>query len=376
VNGRVSHCLDDAISFDLASRHMTATSSRRRLGALALCISVLALVGAACGGSSSSSSVPSGAVAKVGDTTIEQAQFDDLMASAKASYKTSKKKFPAVGSAEYATVRDQAVGELVQEAEIGIGAKDLKISVSDADVEKALTTIKKQYFTNTTTKKYDPKKYAAALKAQNTTDARVREQLRQKLLADKITANLTKGVTVTPAAIAAYYAKNTSQFKTPATRHVRHILVKTKALADQLYNQLKTSDKDFATLAKKYSTDKTSAVNGGDLKTIQKGATVPTFDAVAFSEKANVVSKPTKSTYGYHLIEALGPVTPASTRPLDKTLKASIQTQLVGTAKQKRITTWLAGIKKSLAKEIHYAKGYTPAATTSTGTTGTTTTTG
>ena len=102
------------------------------------------------------------------------------------------------------------------------------------------TTIKKQYFTDTKTKKYDPKKYAAALKAQNTTDARVREQLRQKLLADKITAKLTKGITVTPAAITAYYTKNKSQFAVPAQRHVRHILVKTKAQADKLYAQLKT----------------------------------------------------------------------------------------------------------------------------------------
>jgi foldase protein PrsA len=345
---------------------MTATSSRRRLGALALCISLLAVVASACGGSSSSSSssLPSGVVAKVGDVDIKQGQFDTMMSAAKASYKANKKKFPAVGSAEYTTVQQQAVTELVQEAEISIGAQDLKVGVTDADVEKALTTIKKQYFTDTKTKKFDPKKYAAALKAQNTTDARVRDQLKQKLLADKITAKLTKSITVTPAAIAAYYAKNKSQFAVPAQRHVRHILVKTKAQADKLYAQLKVSDKNFAALAKKFSTDTSSAVNGGDLKMIQKGQTVPTFDAVAFKEPANKVSEPVKSTYGYHLIEALGPVTPASTRKLDATLKASIKTQLIGTAKQKKISSWLNGVKSGLSKDIKYAKGYAPAATT------------
>lgn len=354
---------------------MTVTTSRRRLVALALSISVLALVGAACGGSSSSSSsdVPSGDVAKVGDVDIKQAQFDALIVSAKASYKQSKKKFPAVGSTEYTTLRGQAVDELVQEAEIGIGAKDLGITVTDGDVEKALNAIKKQYFTDAKTKKYDPKKYTAALKAQNTTDARVRDQLRQKLLADKITAKLTKGVTVTPAAIKAYYTKNQSQFKVPASRHVRHILVKTKALADKLYTQLKVSDKDFAKLAKKYSTDTTSAVNGGDLKTVSQGQTVPTFDAVAFKEKVGVVSPPVKSTYGYHLIEALGPIKPATTKKLDKTLEAQIKTQLVGTAKQKKISTWLANVKKENAKKITYAKGYAPVSTTTTSTSATST---
>jgi len=357
---------------------MTVTTSRRRLGALALCIFLIAVVASACGGGGSSSSkLPSGVVAKVGTTDIKQSQFDDMMKAAKQSYTANKKKFPAVGSAAYATVQQQAVTELVQEAEIAIGAQDLKIGVTDADVEKALTTIKNQYFTDTKTKKYDPKKYTAALKAQNTTDARVREQLKQKLLADKITAKLTKSVTVTPAAITAYYEKNKAQFAVPAQRHVRHILVKTKAQADKLYAQLKDSDKNFATLAKKYSTDKSSAVNGGDLKMIQKGQTVPTFDAVAFKEPAHVVSAPVKSTYGYHLIEALGPVTPASTRKLDATLKASIKTQLEGTAKQKKITDWLNGVKKGLSKEISYATGYAPAATTTTGTiTGSTTSTG
>jgi foldase protein PrsA len=352
---------------------MTVTTSRRRLGALALCVSVLALVGAACGGSSSSSSssnVPSGDVVKVGDVGIKQAQFDDLMVQAKASYKQSKKKFPAVGSAEYTTLRGQAVDELVQEAEIESGAKELGITVTDGDVEKSLNAIKKQYFTDAKTKKYDPKKYAAALKAQGTTDARVRDQLRQKDLATKVTAKLTAGVNVTPAAIASYYAKNKSQYKVPASRHVRHILVKTKALADKLYKQLKVSDKDFAKLAKKYSTDTTSAVNGGDLKTISQGQTVPTFDAVAFKEKVGVVSPPVKSSYGYHLIEALGPIKPATTKKLDKTLEATIKTQLIGTAKQAKITAWLANIKKEFAKKIVYAKGYAPAAaTTSTATT-------
>jgi foldase protein PrsA len=354
---------------------MTVTTSRRRLGALALCISLIAVVASACGGGGSSSSgLPSGVVAKVDSTDITQTQFNQLMSAAQASYKSNKKKFPAVGSAEYATLQQQAVTELVQEAEISIGAKDLNVSVTDADVEKALNTIKKQYFADAKTKKFDPKKYATALKAQNTTDARVRDQLKQKLLADKITAKLTKSITVAPAAISAYYTKNKSQFAVPAQRHVRHILVKTKAEADKLYKQLKVSDKDFAALAKKYSTDTTSAVNGGDLKMIQKGQTVPTFDAVAFKEPVDKVSAPVKSTFGYHLIEALGPVTPASTRKLDATLKASIKTQLIGTAKQKKISAWLNGVKSGLSKKISYAKGYAPTVTaTTTGTTGTTT---
>ena len=63
-----------------------------------------------------------------------------------------------------------------------------------------------------------------------------------------------------------------------------------------------------------------------------------------------------------------GTITPfhevASTRKLDATLKASIKTQLIGTAKQKKISSWLNGVKSGLSKKISYAKGYAPTATT------------
>ncbi len=362
---------------------MTVTSSRRRLGALVLCISVLALVGAACGGSSggsktnsnSSSTVPSGDVAKVGSVDVTQAQFNDLMATAKQSYKTSKKKFPAVGTAAYATVRDQAVSQLVQEAEISIGAKNLNITVTQPEVEKALTTIKNQYFQDTKTKKYDPAKYKAALKAQGTTDARVRNQLHAEADGRQDHREADEGRHRHRPPRSRATTRRTSR----SSRCPRRATSVTSSSRRRRSPRRSTAcsrrrTRTSPTLAKKYSTDKSSAVNGGDLKMIQQGQTVPTFDAVVFSPKTktNVVQPPVKSTYGYHVIEALGPIKPATYRKLDATLKASIKTQLIGTAKQKKISTWLTALKSSLAKEISYAKGYTPTPTATTSTTTTT----
>lgn len=95
--------------------------------------------------------------------------------------------------------------------------------------------------------------------------------------------------------------------------HVRHILLKqdastTSAEAQRqvynLYQQLK-SGKDFAVMAKQYSLDVTSAINGGDLGWVTPGELVPQFEKMMDSLPLHTVSKPVKTVFGWHLIEVL-----------------------------------------------------------------------
>ena len=134
----------------------------------------------------------------------------------------------------------------------------------------------------------------------------MRDQVEQREIAKRIYDKVTSDVKVDDAAVQSYYDKNKKTlYTTPESRHVRHILVKKKALADQLYAQLAKDDSQFAALAKKYCEDPGSKANGGDLNEVQrKGQTVPEFDKVAFSIETNVVSKPVKTQFGYHIIEA------------------------------------------------------------------------
>ena len=47
--------------------------------------------------------------------------------------------------------------------------------------------------------------------------------------------------------------------------------------------------------------------SGGKL-TIQRGQTVPAFEKTSFALKVGELSKPVKTQFGYHIIEALSPV--------------------------------------------------------------------
>ena len=82
----------------------------------------------------------------------------------------------------------------------------------------------------------------------------MRDDLRSSLLSEKIFAKVGDNVKVTEAEIKAYYDSNPQLYTQKASRDVRHILVTSKALADDLHGQVKNGG-DFAALAKKYSTD-------------------------------------------------------------------------------------------------------------------------
>jgi parvulin-like peptidyl-prolyl isomerase len=321
---------------------------------------LLALVAAGCGGGDES--VPADAVALVDGNEVAKSDFDALIEQARKSYANQKREFPKAGTPEFQTLRNQAVQFLVQREQFELEAEELGIEITDKQVEERLAQIKQQYFSG------DAKKYEEQLKEQGLTDKQVRTDIRAQILSEKIFEQVTKDVKVTDAQIEKYYADNKEQFSTAESRDVRHILVKTRAKAQDIRNQIANGG-DFAALAKQYSTDTGSKENGGKL-TINRGQTVAPFDKQAFDLAKNEVSQPVKTEFGFHLIEPLSEVKAASVTPL-KDVKQSIRTQLEQTKKNEAMTKWVDELKERYEDEISYAVGFDPPPT-DTGTTATT----
>ena len=96
--------------------------------------------------------------------------------------------------------------------------------------------------------------------------------------------------------------------------NVRHILIKpseirseaeTKRLVERLYQRILAGE-DFAELAKSYSEDPGSALNGGTLSWIDPSVLVPEFREVMNNTPAGELSKPFKSPFGWHVLEVMG----------------------------------------------------------------------
>ena len=169
------------------------------------------------------------------------------------------------------------------------------IKVTDQEIETQLNQVKEQYGLA------DEQKYQAELAKAGITDAQVRDQVRISILTNKIYEAVIKKVTVSDADIQAYYDKNPTKYQQPASREVRHILVKNEALAQKLHDQIQ-GGADFAELAKKYTQDTASKADGGKF-TAFKGRTVGPFDEFVFSAKTGDLSDPIKTEFGWHIIE-------------------------------------------------------------------------
>ena len=139
--------------------------------------------------------------------------------------------------------------------------------------------------------------------------------------------------------------------------HVRHILIKpseirseaeTQRLINSVADRLKNGE-DFATLAKNFSEDPGSALNGGDLGWVDPSSLVPAFRDVMSETAQGVVSKPFKSQYGWHILEVLG------RRATDSTEQAREQQALNVLRNRKydeELQTWLRQIRDEAYVEI------------------------
>lgn len=159
-----------------------------------------------------------------------------------------------------------------------------KYEVTDKEVTAKLDELKKQMGTN-----FDMALQSSGYKSEDD----FKRALKLNLLQEKAAI---ADIKVTEDELKTAYKNAKPEIK------ARHILVADEKTAKEVIAKLDKGE-DFATLAKKYSTDPGSAQNGGDLGWFGAGKMVPEFEAAAYALKKNEISKPIKTTNGYHVIQ-------------------------------------------------------------------------
>lgn len=135
----------------------------------------------------------------------------------------------------------------------------------------------------------------------------------------------------------------------PQTR-ARHILLKASAIRDEAATQAQiealrtriTNGEDFATLAREYSEDIGSAVEGGDLGWTNPGQLVPAFQDAMDATKIDEVSPAFRSQYGWHILQ----VQERRQKDVTEEIRNNMARSFIHKRKyQEELQTWLQKIR-------------------------------
>ena len=281
------------------------------LGAAALCASL-----AACANSSGG-----GTIASVNGQAITRADFDKKLESSPAAR--------------------QALNQMVQQDLIDQYARDKKVDVSDAEIDKKLAETKARFPAG---------QFEQILKQQGLSEADVRQILKQQIVLEKAVAPQVKA---SDADVKAYFDKNHQLFDKPEQVKARHVLVADAKTAQTVLAKLKAnpSDANWAAVAKQYSTDPSSKDKGGDLGYFGRGQMVPAFQDAAFSAKVGQIVGPVHSQFGYHVIQV------EDRKPAQKATLASahdqIKTQLTQQQQSQAIPVFLQSLRSSAKIDVY-----------------------
>jgi peptidyl-prolyl cis-trans isomerase D len=249
-------------------------------------------------------------------------------------------------------IKEGVINRLVQQKLIQNLAKDMKLDAGQDEIKEEIK--KTPYFL--TDKKFDVRKYKAILSQNKYTPAKYEELVTNDIATRKITElfqttsvskgyvkdllrfqktqakvhavefekeSMTKFVKVTSKELNSFIAdtKNkpildslfksmSKEFNKEARVKGRHILLKvlpgtTDAATLKKANKIRKglTSRNFAKIAGKETQDPSGkGKKGGDLGWFTKGRMVPEFENAAFSMKPGQISKPVKTSFGYHII--------------------------------------------------------------------------
>ncbi|WP_321280628.1 peptidylprolyl isomerase [Marinifilum fragile] len=142
----------------------------------------------------------------------------------------------------------------------------------------------------------------------------LREPTRDERIKEKMQAEITKDIHITPAEVRDFYNKlNKDSLPTIAGKLEVQQIVRYPKVTDDEKDRIRKRLRDFrervhkgesfSTLAVLYSEDPGSARQGGELGYTPRSSLVPEFANVAFNLKTDKVSKIVETEYGFHIIQ-------------------------------------------------------------------------
>lgn len=263
------------------------------------------------------------------------------------------KKPPKPGSKKYEEAQEAAMTEQIEGVWIRGQAEEMDISVTEKQVEDELKTIKKQNFPT-------EKSFQEFLKKSHFSEDEVNELVELQIFTKEIQAKIgTEAPKPSNEAVEAYFeAEKETQFTTKESRDVRLILNEDKGEVEAAKAALEkdSSPESWKKVAKKYSSDPTSAAKGGLQEGITEEFLKGPLKAAIFDSPTGELVGPVKFEKNWVLVEVVK-LTPEKAQTLAEA-KPQIESTLGQQAQQEYLSEFVAGFESKWRSRTECADGF------------------
>jgi len=188
----------------------------------------------------------------------------------------------------------QTLEEMVDELLLRQAATEKKIKASSAEIDRRFSRLQAQFGSR--------ELLVSQLEQAGTTIAKVKEDLKDEIVRERLIMD-AKGIKIDDAEIKKAFDANKDKIGKPEAVHLRHILTKTEAEADEIAAKVK-GGADFKALAREKSLAASGKVVGGDYGFVSRGMLPPEIDEVAFSLKPGEI-KIVPGPRGAHILQVV-----------------------------------------------------------------------
>ncbi|MDI6800038.1 MAG: peptidylprolyl isomerase [Actinomycetota bacterium] len=231
---------------------------------------------------------------------------------------------------EAGKLKEDILDSLIDETLLIAYAAAENIGATSEEVSSKLDEVKKSFASEGD--------FLSKLKENGLTLEFLGEEIRKSLIYEKVFPKVTEG-----------FELSEDDFNSAIEEaQTKHILLDDEKTAKEVLDKLKAGG-DFAALAGEYSKDQGSAANGGDIGWASRYGLVKEYGDVAFSQDLNVISEPTQSRFGWHIIVTLGKRAPT----LSGQEEAALRSEVTEVKKGEEFEEWLKELREEADIKIN-----------------------
>lgn len=259
-----------------------------------------------------------------------------------------------------ARYKDTLIEKIIDRVLVERAVEAQKIVIADGEVDAKLEEMKVE-FDRVSKETGQPVSVEALMQQLGITQVELRRSIAQSIAIERaLAARGLKEPTTDDAR--KFYDENSEAFATPEAMEARHILIRVedgadeatietaRQRADEVFKKATAKKADFKKLAGELSEGPTKE-KGGELGFVPRGQTVPEFEDALFALKPGQVSKPVRTPFGWHVIQAVSK-RDAGTIPFEEVEKR-IVAQLKNDQTKTALDNFLNELRAKAKIELH-----------------------